>query len=45
MTWTFWEAYCDEAYAIISADYLNAKKFTEEGFNMQQLQEDLADLK
>ena len=22
MTWSFWEAYCDEAYAILSKDYL-----------------------
>ncbi len=45
MTWTFWEAYCDEAYAIISTDYLNDKQESPAGFNMQQLQADLADLK
>jgi hypothetical protein len=45
MTWTFWDTYCDEGYAIISNDYLTAKKVTSEGFNMQQLQADLADLK
>jgi hypothetical protein len=45
MTWSFWEAYCDEAYAILSTDYLTGKKTTPEGFNLQQLQEDLADLK
>ncbi len=48
MTWGFWAAYCDEAYAILSPDYL-AKKggdlVTPEGFNLAQLQEDLADLK
>jgi hypothetical protein len=45
MTWTFWEAYCDEAYAIISNDYLTGKQTSPQGFNMQQLQADLADLK
>jgi len=45
MTWSFWEAYCDEAYAIISTDYLNDKQESPAGFNMQQLQADLADLK
>jgi len=44
MTWTFWEAYCEEAYAIISNDYLTAQKETPAGFNLAQLQEDLKDL-
>jgi hypothetical protein len=44
MTWSFWEAYCDEAYAIISNDYLTDKKETPGGFNMTQLQADLQDL-
>jgi hypothetical protein len=48
MTWAFWDAYCDEAYAIISADFLksqNGQPVTPAGFNMQQLKEDLADLR
>jgi len=45
MTWSFWDAYCDEGYAIISNDYLTGKKVSPQGFNMQQLQADLADLK
>jgi len=45
MTWSFWEAYCDESYAILSNDYLTGKKTTPQGFSMQQLQADLADLK
>ena len=45
MTWSFWEAYCDEAYAILSTDYLGGTMTTPQGFNMQQLQADLADLK
>ena len=45
MTWSFWEAYCDEAYAILSTDYLTGKKTTPQGFSLTQLQADLADLK
>jgi hypothetical protein len=48
MTWGFWAAYCDEAYAILSADYLkqkNGQTVAPNGFNLAQLQEDLADLK
>jgi hypothetical protein len=45
MTWSFWETYCEEAYAILSKDYLNGKKQAPQGFNLQQLQADLADLK
>jgi hypothetical protein len=48
MTWGFWAAYCDEAYAIISPDFLEQKKsqpVTPDGFNVQQLLEDLSDLK
>lgn len=45
MTWTFWDTYCDEAYAILSTDYITGKKVTPQGFNLQQLQTDLADLK
>jgi hypothetical protein len=45
MTWTFWEAYCDEAYAILSTDYLDNKQQAPQGFSMTQLEADLADLK
>jgi hypothetical protein len=45
MTWSFWETYCEEAYAILSPDYLTGKKKTPQGFDMDQLQADLADLK
>jgi hypothetical protein len=45
MTWSFWETYCEEAYAILSTDYLSGKKVTPQGFNLKQLQADLADLK
>jgi hypothetical protein len=45
MTWTFWQAYCEEAYANLSNDYLNGKKQAPQGFSLAQLQADLADLK
>ena len=45
MTWTFWDTYTEESYAILSHDYMSGKKTTPQGFNLQQLQEDLADLK
>jgi len=48
MTWGFWAAYCDEAYAILSPDFLKQKggqTVAPNGFNIKQLQEDLTDLK
>jgi hypothetical protein len=41
MTWEFYRTYCDEAYAIISADFLNGQGQTPEGFNLDQLNRDL----
>ena len=40
MTWSFWDRYCDEAYAIISTDFLANGK-TPAGFDMAALQADL----
>ena len=45
MTWGFWAAYCDEAYAIVSPDFFTGAQKTPDGFDMQQLQADLSDLK
>ena len=45
MTWSFWEAYCDEAYAILSPDYLDGKQQAPQGFSLEQLEADLEDLK
>ena len=45
MTWSFWEVYCDEAYAILSPDYLDGKQQAPQGFSMRELEADLADLK
>jgi hypothetical protein len=44
MTWSFWEAYCEEAYAILSPDFLTAKNANPQGFNLQQLLTDLQGL-
>lgn len=40
MTWSFWETYCDEAYAILSPDFLKAEK-SPLGFDVVALEEDL----
>jgi hypothetical protein len=40
MTWAFWEAYCDEAYAILSDDFLEKNK-TSDGFDFATLRADL----
>jgi hypothetical protein len=45
MTWSFWATYCDEAYAILSTDYINGNKQAPQGFSLDQLHADLADLK
>ena len=41
MSWNFWETYVDEAYAIVSQDYL-ARGVNPNGFNLAELQSDLA---
>ena len=42
MTWAFWDAYVDEAYAVISDDALNATSDeTAEGYDVDQLRTDL----
>jgi hypothetical protein len=40
MTWSFWDVYCDESYAIISSDFLSKGK-APNGFDMAALQQDL----
>jgi hypothetical protein len=44
MTWEFWTAYCDEAYGLLSPDWVEAGK-TPAGFPWQQLVTDMSDLK
>lgn len=40
MTWSFWDTYCDESYAIISTDFVSSKT-SKNGFNLAALQQDL----
>lgn len=40
MTWDFYDAYADEAFAVLSADYLKGGQ-SKEGFNLAQLKTDL----
>ena len=42
MTWQFWLAYCEEAYAILSHDLLNGTEKAPDGFDLAQLTADLA---
>lgn len=44
MTTRFWLNYCDEAYALLGADWIGAKG-SPEGFNLEQLQTDLAQIR
>jgi len=40
MTWSFWDAYCDESYALISPDFASQQS-SPSGFNLAALQADL----
>jgi hypothetical protein len=40
MTWSFWSAYCDEAFALLSDDFLTADK-TPGGIDLVTLEKDL----
>jgi hypothetical protein len=42
LTWAFVDHYCDEAYGIVSPDWLDALGKTPLGFNMAKLRADLA---
>ncbi|HEX4518234.1 MAG TPA: hypothetical protein VH063_01510 [Gaiellaceae bacterium] len=41
LTWSFWERYVDEAYCILSADFLQGGR-SPAGFDLETLQRDLA---
>lgn len=41
MTWAFWERYCDEAWCVLSSDYLAAGR-SPAGFDLEALWHDLA---
>ena len=40
MTWAFWDRYCDEAWCVLSADYLVAGR-SPAGFDLEALRHDL----
>ena len=42
MTVNFLTTYCEEAWAILSQEFINGKQVSPEGFNLAQLQADLA---
>jgi hypothetical protein len=44
MTWGFFSVYCDEAYAIITQDWIEANGQSPSGFDIAALQADLAAL-
>ena len=44
MTQAFYQAYCEEAYGLITRDMFNKANTTLEGFCLAQLQADLAAL-
>ena len=44
MTWSFLDKYCDEAYALISQDWLDSADKSPAGLNLQQLDSDLAEV-
>jgi hypothetical protein len=41
LTWSFLDRYCDEAYCILSADFLDGDR-APNGFDLEALKEDLA---
>ncbi len=44
MTWRFWSTYCDEAYAVLSKDWLDKHGVNPEGFDLAALENDLSAL-
>ena len=44
MTWQFFRTYCDEAYAVLSDDWLRADRTAPNGFDLDELKRDLAGL-
>lgn len=43
MTWAFWDKYCDEAYAVLSQDWIN-NNVNPQGFDLATLQQDLSNV-
>jgi len=44
ITWGYWEAYCDEAYAIVSKDFVNNTSTAPNGIDMATLVHDLSEV-
>ena len=44
MTWEFFATYCDEAYALISADFFVGGTTAPSGFNLAELEQDVSGL-
>lgn len=44
MTWAWFAAYCDEAYAAVSTDWISPSGLSPSAFNLAQLQSDIAAL-
>jgi hypothetical protein len=44
MSWNFFEDYCDEAYAVLTHDWIEANGLSPSQFNLAQLSKDLAAL-
>ena len=42
LTWEFWDAYTDEAYAVLSHDWIEESGLNPDGFNFAQLTKDLS---
>jgi hypothetical protein len=42
VSWDFYAAYMDEAYAVLNRDWISKKRTTPSGFNLRALQRDLA---
>ena len=45
MTWAFWDSYCDEAFALLSADWIEADGRSPQEINLNELISDMAELK
>jgi hypothetical protein len=41
LTWSFWDHYVDEAYALLSVDFLDTEGTAPNGFDLRALKEDL----
>jgi hypothetical protein len=44
MSWQFYDAYADEAYAVLSNDFIKKNNKTSAGFDLTQLDQDLAQI-